>query len=216
MLEEARKFLVDSGASKVPIYLLATQGMRNLDTSDNAVSKDVLRHAHKVMKEERRDGDYRGIFKLGNHPDELGKPDRSARIITGRTEGVLAWVAVNHGFQKKESTDSPLSTIAIFEVGGASMQIAFDMTEAGDSDDHVKVCLPSGDHYIHAAFRKDYGVDSMLRRLLPIVETEEVANVENECLRTGDKIRRVTTTYSGTVYSANKWEKYVFSYNFFD
>jgi hypothetical protein len=209
MLKDARKFLIDSGASEVPIYLLATQGMRNLRQND--VRKAILTNAHLVMNEERRDEYYRSIFKLGDHPNTYPSgpgPDGSVRVITGELEGVLAWVAINHGFQKPNDP-----TIAIFEIGGASMQIAFDMK--APARDRVKVCLPSGNHYIHAAVQKKYGVDSMREKLFPGSDGQL-----HDCVRADDRIEVGGIKYKGTPNGNDggtlKWTKYVFSYNFFD
>jgi GDA1/CD39 (nucleoside phosphatase) family len=216
MLIGARNFLVAIGADDVPIYLLGTQGMRNLEDSDreagragdDMLSVQVLGHVHEVMNDERGN-----VFRLGGAPDS-NDHDRSARIISGKQEGVLAWVAVNYGFEKRNPDirdQRPENTIAIFELGGASMQIAFDIKRSYPG--LVKVCLPSGHHYIHAASSTNYGVDSMRRRLMPNTNQN---GTRHECVRTGDRIRVGDVIYRGTGSTANKWTKYVFSYNFFD
>jgi GDA1/CD39 (nucleoside phosphatase) family len=219
MLEGARNFLTDIGENRneVPIYLLGTQGMRNMEAIDRAAGRNganmfsaqVLNHVHEVMGQELGRS-----FRLGGAPGSNAH-DRSARIITGKQEGVLAWVAVNYGFENREPNKrTPENTIGIFEIGGASMQIAFD-TKASNTG-RVEVCLPSGHHYIHAAFKNNYGADSMRKRLMPDRDEAGRTVIPHDCVRPGDTIKAGDVSYKGTDSSIAKWPKYVFSYNFFD
>lgn len=195
--------LIDYGARDVPIYLLATQGMRDLRRAKGSDAvMEILENAHEIMNSERKDGSNREIFKLGHLPNEIEEPDRSARIIEGDVEGMLAWVSVNHGFKGKP-TDP---TIAIFEIGGASAQIAFDnrVRTANTKD----VCLPTGRHHIRTISWENYGVDSLWKRLLP--NRANGVNVPHPCLRPNEPFEyRAGLTYRGTAASETKWEEYV-------
>lgn len=200
--------LVDCGARNVPIYLIATQGMRDLYRGENGpeISMKILENAHEIMNGERKDRSDRTIFEIGHLPNELEEPDRSARIIEGNVEGLLAWVAVNHGFRGKP--EDP--TIAIFEIGGASAQIAFDNGPGVPTDPNsVKdVCLPSGRHHIRTISWENYGVDSMWRRLLP--DSAAVGDHPHACLRPGETHEvKEGVTYTGTADTDAKWNEYV-------
>ena len=116
---------VESG-KKMQLYILATAGMRNVKKSD----ADTL---YGLISTEAR--------KLANY--EL----KGAMTISGRYEGLYAWIAANFK-NGKISIDTgtfgpdlilkctPDSTCGILEIGGASMQIAFRAYGVGD--DYIK------------------------------------------------------------------------------
>ncbi|GHU63651.1 hypothetical protein FACS1894123_06840 [Bacteroidia bacterium] len=108
----------DSGnnAEKIPLYVLATAGMRLVD-EDKANS--IYNMMHSQPREYNR-------FRLV-----------TAMTISGRYEGLYAWIAANYkngslGFSTS-TPEKPLTytgiTHGILEIGGASMQIAFAANE---------------------------------------------------------------------------------------
>lgn len=88
----------------VNLYVLATAGMRNIDKK----KADTI---YQIMGNRKING-----YKI-----------KQAMTISGRYEGLYAWIAVNYdkGLLLKEGT----STYGILEIGGASMQITFTLSE---------------------------------------------------------------------------------------
>lgn len=107
LLEGAHSFLrvinSSSQESSVPVYLLATGGMRLLSETSQL---PLLQKAHQVLSDAQK-------FPLF----DAGTREENVRVISGRTEGVLGWVALNYGGDE--------GTQGLFEVGGASVQIAY-------------------------------------------------------------------------------------------
>ena len=88
-----------TSSETIPLYILATAGMRNQN-------KDMADDIYSKMASIQ--GDING-FKL-----------QKAMTISGRYEGLYAWIAANY-----ENKSLTTSSQGILEVGGASMQIAF-------------------------------------------------------------------------------------------
>lgn len=95
----------------IPLYVLATAGMRNVDSIK----------ASRIYSEMK-----------GKTINKYNIKD--AKTISGRYEGLYAWIALNYEYKKlgysvstpqKPLTYTSSSTLGIIEIGGASMQIAF-------------------------------------------------------------------------------------------
>ena len=218
---KAREELVRLGARDVPIYLLATQGMRDLrDQNQEGLEKslEILDFVHTIMDAEKYDDTAQhDIFKLGSVPKSK-RPNRSARIIEGDVEGLLAWVAVNHGFRGK-----PMPTIGILEIGGASMQVAFDIAGSPDAgDDEVKpflkdVCLPTGKHRVYTRSWPNFGVDSMWKKVAENIDQDgKESPYDHPCLRTDELNTIEGSDYKGIAGDGpdEKWTEYVSGYLF--
>ncbi|KAG6917870.1 hypothetical protein DXG01_000640 [Tephrocybe rancida] len=136
-------FLQTRGVTNVPIYLLATGGMRETLTVDE--QKVVLRAAHGVM---RRFG---GTFSVGTW-------ETNARVIPGNVEGLYGWVALNYGRGVEEQISG------LLELGGASMQIAYKVPNTQLAKE--RVCLLSGNHRVFSKTWDGFGADSTQRRML--------------------------------------------------
>ena len=197
LLASAKEKLVEYGTHDVPIYLLATQGMRNLPEEGRML---ILNFAHTVMNEERHNGDDE-IFRVGNIPDALDQPDRSARVIGGDVEGLLAWVAVNHGFVNPKDP-----TAGIFEIGGASMQIAFDNGNAG-GDNVKQVCLSTGVHNVYTVSWSNYGVDSVWERVAAAIPEVEAGPRLHPCVRLNQRVTVNGIDYTGSPKVGVKWHE---------
>lgn len=85
------------------LYVLATAGMRNVD-------KNKADSIYTVMKNIKTKNKYR---------------IKESMTISGRYEGLYAWIAANYDTLKTQQTPSELikKTKGILEIGGASMQI---------------------------------------------------------------------------------------------
>ena len=87
-----------SGSENIPLYILATAGMR-------------------VQDQATADGVYNKLKAIG---EANGFSLKAAMTIAGRYEGLYAWIATN--YENGTLTNSPKG---IIEVGGVSAQLAF-------------------------------------------------------------------------------------------
>lgn len=110
------KYNQSSTTGKIPLYILATAGMR-------------------MVSKGKADSIYARIYQIANKEKLNGFHLEKAMTISGRYEGLYAWIAANYkngklGFNTS-STEKPLTyagtPYGILEIGGASMQIAFAM-----------------------------------------------------------------------------------------
>lgn len=110
------KYNQSSTTGKIPLYILATAGMR-------------------MVSKGKADSIYARIYQIANKEKLNGFHLVKAMTISGRYEGFYAWIAANYkngklGFNNS-STEKPLTyagtPYGILEIGGASMQIAFAM-----------------------------------------------------------------------------------------
>lgn len=99
----------------IPLYVLATAGMRT-GNSESQVYAHIRNYSNKHYKVKK------------------------AMTISGRYEGLYAWIALNYESKKlgygistpqKPLTYTSGSTFGIIEIGGASMQIAFAAQSSG-------------------------------------------------------------------------------------
>lgn len=108
--------LVEFARGKVPgeaqagteVRLMATAGLRMLE--DDAAREKILEGCRKVL----RGSGFR--FR-----------DEWAAVISGRDEGIFAWVAANYALGTLGG--DPLETTGIIELGGASAQVTFASSE---------------------------------------------------------------------------------------
>jgi Golgi nucleoside diphosphatase len=137
LLDFASNFIPAEKISETPLYVFATAGMRLLKTSEqNAILHNMRQGVPKR---------YNFFFPPGN-----------VEIITGRQEGIFQWTSVNyvlgllkpvvgaddtHSMLKTALVESSLNsnihlrrqpTAGILDMGGASLQIAFEVPTAAD------------------------------------------------------------------------------------
>ncbi|XP_054167459.1 ectonucleoside triphosphate diphosphohydrolase 4-like [Oppia nitens] len=107
-----------------PLFILATAGMRLLpEETQKAILNDLITDIPK---------NYSFLF-----------PANHAQVITGKEEGIYSWIAINYLMGRFDHTieTGPISqidinknhlkraqTIGMLEMGGASVQIAFEIT----------------------------------------------------------------------------------------
>lgn len=109
-----------------PLYILATAGMRLLPKTDQDLILDNLRK--NILKS------FSFLFTPGN-----------VQVISGKEEGIYSWVSINylmgrfdHTFAKAPLVEveveydkkklKRMNTISMMEMGGASTQVAFEIT----------------------------------------------------------------------------------------
>ncbi len=128
----ARSELIDrvEDLKAIPLYLMATAGMRLLESDDEP------RHAE-IMKQVRAN--------LKGAPFDF----RNASTIDAREEALYAWVAANY-LNGSLATKTENGMIGILELGGASGQIAFVPQDPKPEDTevvHTEVVHISGTRY---------------------------------------------------------------------
>ncbi|KAJ3067190.1 Golgi apyrase [Podochytrium sp. JEL0797] len=123
LLQFAESLIPKHLHSTTPIYLFATAGMRLVP---DPARTQILTHACETVQT---------TYKF----DTRGGCTRQFRVISGEAEGLFGWAAVNYlngGFTSPSSQSppppSPASphTFGFMDMGGASMQIAFEPVEA--------------------------------------------------------------------------------------
>lgn len=125
LLKFASRHVPQSKHRETPLFILATAGMRLLDVAQQEAILDDLRK---------------------DVPNEFSFhfPPTSAQIITGKEEGIYSWISVNYlmgRFDHSLNAEQPVAinlgkgpittrqrSIGMLEMGGASVQIAFEIT----------------------------------------------------------------------------------------
>lgn len=124
------KNLFEGAPTHIPIYFYATAGMRLLSHDKQSVYYDAVKHWF----------------------DHASWDLIEAKTITGREEGVFAWLAVNHE-QKSLLTDMH-EKIGVMDMGGASVQIVTSVTSSDgkNPDDlvHVEVDHQDVTLFVHS------------------------------------------------------------------
>ncbi len=104
----------NNDSEPIDLYVLATAGMRD----EKKVNRDSAEFIYTCMN-----GQEINKFSI-----------KKATTITGRAEGLYAWIALNYDLKhlgtSTSTTEKPLTytstpTVGIIEIGGASMQITF-------------------------------------------------------------------------------------------
>ncbi|OTF69273.1 nucleoside phosphatase-like protein, partial [Euroglyphus maynei] len=124
LLEFAAEHIPMEKHKETPLYILATAGMRLLDqTIQNAILENLRQEIPKKFS---------FLFTANN-----------VAVITGKEEGLYSWIALNymigrfdHTIEKEplitiENNDKQwkrMNTVSMIEMGGASIQIAFEIT----------------------------------------------------------------------------------------
>ncbi|CAK9872681.1 unnamed protein product [Sphagnum jensenii] len=103
LLKFAKQKVPNKEWSKTRVYLMATAGMRRLNEN---VREAVLASCREVLQASNF------LFY-----------DKWASVISGRDEGIYAWVSANYALGTLHG--DPLQTTGIIELGGASTQVTF-------------------------------------------------------------------------------------------
>lgn len=125
LLDFASEHVPASKHKETPLFILATAGMRLLN----------VKQQEAILNDLRTDipNEYSFLF-----------PPASAQVITGKEEGIYSWISVNYlmgRFDHSVNAEQPVAinlgkgpittrqrSIGMLEMGGASVQIAFEIT----------------------------------------------------------------------------------------
>lgn len=154
LLEFASSHIPTKKHSHTVLYVLGTAGMRFLLAEDQ---ERVITHLNTALPQE--------------YPFHL--PQDGIQIITGQLEGVFSWITINyllghfspesHTHQTAEDgqTDEYIHTVGVMDMGGASLQIAFEISQQVEfsSENVVEINLGCGAHdnqHKHRVYSRTY------------------------------------------------------------
>lgn len=161
--------------SQTPIYVGATAGMRLLCARKKNACDQVMQAVTGALDKSE--------FKHNN---------QSARILTGKEEGVFGWMTVNllkKRIANKQDDHNNASTFGALDMGGASAEISF-IPKAGTSvpEQYSKKLKVYGDTYpLYTHSFLCFGLKEAERRLLAslVQRSGYATNVTNPCYPAG-------------------------------
>ncbi|KAL6729817.1 hypothetical protein Aduo_000836 [Ancylostoma duodenale] len=195
LLDYASQFIPHEKLPYTPVFLLATAGMRLVpQKQQNAILNDLHTKLPQMT------------------PMQIMK--EHIRVIEGKWEGIYSWIAVNYILDKFKASNSSQSsrpdTVGMIDMGGASMQIAFEMEPKdefrSENVENVNLgCRDDDDRYKYKLFVTTflgYGVNEGLRRYEQelsdrLLHTKE-SYVRDECMPVN--LQKVINRSDGTMF----------------
>lgn len=143
LLRWAEKQIPAHAHRNSPLFLLATAGLRRLQTTD---SEWVLDKAWSILEE--------SSFMCR----------RSwVRIITGEEEAYYGWVALN--YNKNRLGKYPVQeTFGALDLGGSSLQVTFEAGESVQGDYGLNLSIGAMDYHLNAYSLSGYGLNDAFER----------------------------------------------------
>ena len=161
LLESAKKTIPEDKQAATPIFLFATAGMR-------LISQDK---ADAILKEVRK------LFNDKEKCPFMLQDDNDVRIITGKTEGIYAWVTVNFlvgAYRSKGLTYGSL------DLGGASHQNAWKFKS--NHPDVAFVDFAGKKYKIFVRSYLGFGQDQARERYLGVIAQKQNCVNNSECV----------------------------------
>ena len=161
LLDSAKNTIPEDKHASTPIFFFATAGMR-------------------LLPEDQADAIFSEVRKLLNDKDKcpfMFHDDNDARIITGKAEGIYAWVTINFlvgAYRSKGLTYGSL------DLGGASHQNAWRFNS---SHPDVSVVEFAGKKYnVFARSYLGFGQDQARERYLRVIAQKENCDRNSKCV----------------------------------
>lgn len=185
LLAKAKATVPENLQTKTPLYIMATAGMRLLETD---AQNQLFNLAHQLF--------------LNKSACPFNYEKQNGRILSGEEEAAFSWITVNYiknraFFDKDSSTGNGYGML---EMGGASLQVAFI-----PSDQILSELFPltiNGNRFSlytqsYLALGQNYWAqrvrEYVAKTEAPVVEKDGYRVVENPCLLTGDSINTTVT-----------------------
>ncbi|XP_055066560.2 ectonucleoside triphosphate diphosphohydrolase 3 [Misgurnus anguillicaudatus] len=175
-MTEISKAIPSKQHSQTPVFLGATAGMRLLHKRNPDRSNTILKDMKTYLK---------GLpFNF-----------RNASIMSGQDEGLYGWITVNYlmgNFLEKNLWNAWVhphgsKTVGSLDLGGASTQIAFAVSDDAKGEDIIKVSLYGYDYNIYTHSFLCYGKNEAEKRVWAKLskESSNWTNVRNPCYPAG-------------------------------
>lgn len=131
--------------AQIPVYLLATGGMRFLPDYQQ----------QEIYKQLNRDLELKRPFQL-----------KSMKTITGEQEALFGWLAANDVMERLGKR--PSKTFGLLDLGGASMEVAY--AESKPSPGSHKFCMANRCYSIYTKSILDLGIEHSLSHIVTAPE----------------------------------------------
>ncbi|KJE89196.1 hypothetical protein CAOG_008437 [Capsaspora owczarzaki ATCC 30864] len=181
LLKFASQYIPVEEHERTPLFIYATAGMRLLQPhQSDAIILDIVASIPKH-------------FSFNFQPSNM-------QIISGAMEGVYSWVAVNYAlgrFSRSHSRGSGPTTAGSVEMGGASIQITFEVdSKESVPEEYLQVVqMGEGREYrLYATTFLRYGANEARTRYLEKLvhgEARDLARdgiIEDPCLTAGETV----------------------------
>lgn len=160
LLQRVESFFQKKGINKVPIYVYATGGMRMLPKADqDKIYTSLRKYLHQVP------------FL---HTKEV-------RTLEGHEEGLFAWLTVNFLKDRLFSAERFSKTIGVIDIGGATLQVAYEIPPQKIQKDSVKIQIGDNEYKLFIRSHKELGQNIVLKR------TE---SIQKACVGDDDRMKR--------------------------
>lgn len=140
---------------QVPVYVLATAGMRQVDRQQPEISRAIYENVQETITRLGHPLGSKGITAI---PGSSTKG--AVGTLSGQNEALFGWIDVNYllgNFDKKDQT------VGIVEMGGASAQVAYAVPEKFSNPNVVTQTINGQTYYVFALSYLDLGLDQILR-----------------------------------------------------
>lgn len=157
LLRTLRDHLAANNISReqVPVYVLATAGMRQIDRQQPEVSRAIYQNVQDTITRLGHPLGSKGVSTIPGSP-MLGP----IGTLSGQNEALFGWLDVNY---LMGNFDKNGQTVGIVEMGGASAQVAYAVPENFMNPNVVKQTVNGQTYYIFALSYLDLGLDQILR-----------------------------------------------------
>ena len=187
LLSYAAERLPEQYASSTPLFVYATAGLRLLSPTAQKATLDA-------------------VVEYVNAQYPFTFAAEHARVITGKEEGLFAWLALNYALGTLDGSGATASTqtAGLVELGGASVQVAMEMTPA---------LLDSVGRHDEAILHPDYAQTVSLQLSCPQSSPPlSLAYDDREHLDDNDESPYAESGLSGSVDGPRTFNLYVTTY----
>ncbi|CAF0750987.1 unnamed protein product [Brachionus calyciflorus] len=188
-LQNASKTIPNERKSRAHIVLAATAGMRLLNVSDSNQTQKIL-------------GFIRDHFAKSEF---LFKSNDQVKILTGKEEGLYAWISANYFANKFTTKTDPTTTVGILDLGGASTQISFVPSSKSENntvtnDFYEKARILGVDYSTYSHSFLCWGVNQiqLVYQTYLLIKNNYTEQVNAACFNTNATINFTTASIVGS------------------
>ena len=168
LLEKARSVVPEDKRAATPIHLQATAGLRSISDRDAA---DIL-----------------SVVRASLRASEFQFEDSWALIISGEQEGINGWLATNYLLGAFDPS-SAAEAHGVVEMGGASMQITFALSNPSPVDKPLLTQLTVNErlYFLYTHSYLSYGLQAA-QALWKRMVVDEIEQYGNPCYPKGYRL----------------------------